>query len=65
MIKNKLWNADGVRYSILTRARIRRRPRRGFSTFDFEDEHEYDDEDDITRCIRRPPTLSSNTFFIK
>ena len=46
-IHYKLWNADLVRHLIRTRPRARRRPRGRISTFDFEDDDEHDDEDDV------------------
>jgi hypothetical protein len=46
-ISYKLRNAGLACYPIRTRPRARRRPRGPISIFEFEDEYENDDEDDV------------------
>jgi len=56
-----LWNADFVRHSI----RTRRRPRRCFSAFDFEDEDDDKDDDNTLHKANFNPRLDYGFFVLK
>ena len=60
-----MWNADFVCHSI--RTRDRRRPRRCFSAFDFEDKDEDDDKDDDStlRKANFKPRLDYGFFVLE
>jgi len=59
-----LWNADFVPHSIRTRARTRRRPRRCFSAYDFEDEDDDKDDDNTLHKANFNPRLDYGFFVL-
>ena len=58
-----MWNADFVRHSIRTRAR--RRPRRCFSAYDFEDEDDDKDDDNTLHKANFNPRPDYGFFVLK
>ena len=58
-----MWNADFVHHSI--RTRTGRRPRRRFSTFDFEDEDDDKDDDNTLHKANFNPRLDYGFFVLK
>ena len=58
-----MWNADFVPHSI--RTRTRRRPRRCFSAYDFEDEDDDKDDDNTLHKANFNPRLDYGFFVLE